>query len=237
MIHNTGLGWFDLNMSLDPAGDGANSVQGLLGRNAGAASVYNMPDGEIISQRLSDNELLGFYADAWRVTPEDTLFSGKPSAAEFGPATTSAAPSAGLEAVRTSFAGGAYEIATSGIAGEPYDSSFAFYGADKAIETEVFVKNGAAYAVENWNADGSVLDYVRLNDAGAPFGVTNAIDLKAFSAKATLGYQEDASGGFGLLTVSQGPKTLTLRLDGLHDASEFALASDGGGARVSYAHA
>jgi hypothetical protein len=233
-INNTNLGWFDLAMSLGPD-DGANSVKGLLGRNANIGSDFSMPDGTIISQKLSYDELTGFYADAWRVSPDDSLFAGAAPALNAAFANSPAVLSSGLAAQRTSFKDRSFEIATTGIVGEPYDSSYAFYTRNSEIETELFVKDGAAYKIENWNPDGSVRDVALLGESGAPFGNASAVDLRAFSENAALTFHEDASGAYGLLNVSEGAKALTLQLQGNYEASDFLLAGDAsGGALLIY---
>jgi hypothetical protein len=58
-----------------PATDGAGSVQGLLGSNSGQANDFQLPDGGVLAQPLSDSELLGTFADAWRVTPANALLN------------------------------------------------------------------------------------------------------------------------------------------------------------------
>ncbi len=132
-------GFINLVMTL-PDTDGANSVQGLLGRNSGQANDFSLPDGTVIAQPLSSKELKGFYADAWRVTEADSLFTGVVSA----PAATSngsaAIMSSGLNATRTNLSNGGYEISTTGIVGEPYDSSNDFYDAGGHIESGIVLR-------------------------------------------------------------------------------------------------
>jgi hypothetical protein len=48
-------------------------VQGLLGSHAGRATDFQLPDGTVLPQPLSDAEILGAFADAWRVTHDSWL--------------------------------------------------------------------------------------------------------------------------------------------------------------------
>ena len=58
----------DLSLLLG-AGDGAGSVQGLLGTHDGATGAFRGPDGSLIGVHLSSAEIMGGFADAWRVAP------------------------------------------------------------------------------------------------------------------------------------------------------------------------
>ena len=49
-----------------PATDGAGSVQGLLGSDSGQANDFQLPDGTVLARPLSDSELYGAFATAWR---------------------------------------------------------------------------------------------------------------------------------------------------------------------------
>ena len=73
-------------------------------------------------------------------------------------------------------------------------------------------------------------------DAATPFNGRSFIDLAALSpAGATLGFQEDASGAFGTLTVQSGGHDTAITLLGQYAASGFGVASDGhGGTIVDY---
>lgn len=53
--------------------DGPGSVQGLLGSNNGQATDFHLPDGTVLPQPLSNEEIVGFFADAWRVAPGEDL--------------------------------------------------------------------------------------------------------------------------------------------------------------------
>jgi hypothetical protein len=58
--------YLDLSVALGP-GQGAGSVQGLLGSDSGQANDFALPDGTVLQQPLSEATLLGQFADAWRV--------------------------------------------------------------------------------------------------------------------------------------------------------------------------
>jgi len=62
--------WLDWSVALGPH-DGPGSVQGLLGSNHGRATDFQLPDGTVLSRSLSNEEIVGFFADAWRVAPDD----------------------------------------------------------------------------------------------------------------------------------------------------------------------
>jgi T5SS/PEP-CTERM-associated repeat protein len=76
-------GWLDWSVGLGPH-DGPGSVQGLLGSNSGQAADFQLPNGSVLSQPLSDAQILGSFADAWRVAPGASLFDDRPAAAPPG---------------------------------------------------------------------------------------------------------------------------------------------------------
>jgi len=47
--------------------DGPGSVQGLLGTHSGQGTEFQLPDGAILTHPLSNEEIVGRFADAWRV--------------------------------------------------------------------------------------------------------------------------------------------------------------------------
>lgn len=57
--------WLDWGIALAPH-DGAGSVQGLLGSHSGQGTEFRLPDGTALPQHLSNEQIVGFYADAWR---------------------------------------------------------------------------------------------------------------------------------------------------------------------------
>jgi T5SS/PEP-CTERM-associated repeat protein len=73
-------GYMDWSVALG-AHDGPGSVQGLLGSHSGRATDFQLPDGSVLAQPLSDDEILGVFADAWRVTPGTSLFDDRSSPA------------------------------------------------------------------------------------------------------------------------------------------------------------
>jgi hypothetical protein len=68
--------WLDWSVALGPH-DGPGSMQGLLGSDSGQATDFQLPDGSVIPQPLSDAEILGVFADAWRVAPGASLFDDR----------------------------------------------------------------------------------------------------------------------------------------------------------------
>jgi hypothetical protein len=80
--------WLDWSVAPGPH-DGPGSVQGLLGSDSGQATDFQLPNGFVIPQPLSDEQILGVFADAWRVAPAASLFDDNP-----GPAVPASASSA-----------------------------------------------------------------------------------------------------------------------------------------------
>ena len=56
----------DWSVSLGP-NDQAGSVKGLLGSHSGPGTDFQLPDGTVLAQPLSNEQIVGAYADAWRV--------------------------------------------------------------------------------------------------------------------------------------------------------------------------
>ena len=65
-------GYLDWTVGLGPH-DGPGSVRGLLGGNAGPATDFQLRDGTVLSQPLSENEVLSAFADAWSVASGTSL--------------------------------------------------------------------------------------------------------------------------------------------------------------------
>ena len=57
-----------------PAADRASSAQGLLGSDSGQGNHFQLPGDSIIPRPLRDNELLGTFTDAWRLTSTNSLW-------------------------------------------------------------------------------------------------------------------------------------------------------------------
>jgi hypothetical protein len=53
---------------------GPSHVQGLLGSEAGAASAFQLPNGTVLSQPLSAQQLYSTFGNAWRITQQESLF-------------------------------------------------------------------------------------------------------------------------------------------------------------------
>jgi T5SS/PEP-CTERM-associated repeat protein len=64
--------YLDWAVGLGPH-DGPGSVRGLLGSNSGQANDFQLPDGTVLPQPLSSDQLLTIYAAAWRVASEASL--------------------------------------------------------------------------------------------------------------------------------------------------------------------
>jgi hypothetical protein len=81
-VTNAGI-YFDLSMRLG-ARDGPGSVQGLLGSNGVRASDFQLADGTVLTPPVTDSELLGKFADAWRVAPIQSMLTETAATAEHG---------------------------------------------------------------------------------------------------------------------------------------------------------
>jgi hypothetical protein len=81
VVWNTGE-----EVTVDPFGDGMGlsvtlaptdipgSVQGLFGSYSGQASAFELPDGTVLQQPLTQDEFYQDFANAWRVTDSTSLF-------------------------------------------------------------------------------------------------------------------------------------------------------------------
>ena len=58
--------WLDWGVALGPQ-DGPGSVQGLLGTHSGQGTEFQLTDGTVLQHPLSNEEIVGRFADAWRV--------------------------------------------------------------------------------------------------------------------------------------------------------------------------
>lgn len=66
-----------------PTNGAPGSVQGFLGPDEGQANDFQLPDGTVLQQPLTQNQLYHQFADAWRVTDSNSLF-------DYGPGQTTA---------------------------------------------------------------------------------------------------------------------------------------------------
>ena len=64
--------YLDWTVTLGP-NDAPGSVRGLLGSDTGQANDFQLRDGTVLIPPLSDQQMLGVYADSWRVAPGTSL--------------------------------------------------------------------------------------------------------------------------------------------------------------------
>jgi hypothetical protein len=76
-------GWLDWPVGLGPL-HGPGSVQGLLGSDSRQATDFQLPNGSVLQPPLSTGQILGSFAEAWRVAPGAALFDDRPAAAAPG---------------------------------------------------------------------------------------------------------------------------------------------------------
>ena len=189
--------------------DAPGSVQGLLGSDEGQADDFKLPDGTVLAQPLSTADLVGEYAAAWSVTPQDSLLSA--------PVITGDAGAVLLQG------GGEADIVTATAAGQTLTGG----GGDDILI-------GAAAGRDTFKDTAADLGQAGLGTFGA---AGDAIDVTdAAYAGAAPSFVEDASGTFGTLTIGAGPSAARLLLFGQFMASGFHAASDGGsGTIITYA--
>ena len=70
--------YLDLKLDLNSSTDGPGSVMGLIGPNEGQANDFMLPDGTVLQQPLTENELYQTFANAWRVLQQLSLFDYGP---------------------------------------------------------------------------------------------------------------------------------------------------------------
>ncbi|GAC1337229.1 MAG: hypothetical protein NVSMB18_01790 [Acetobacteraceae bacterium] len=68
----------DFALALGQA-DAPGSMQGLLGSDTGQANDFALPDGTVLAQPLNADTIPEHFADAWRVTPSQSLLSPTPA--------------------------------------------------------------------------------------------------------------------------------------------------------------
>lgn len=64
--------YLDWRVTLGP-NDAPGSVHGLLGSDTGQANDFQLRDGTVLTPPLSEQQMLGLYADSWRVAPGASL--------------------------------------------------------------------------------------------------------------------------------------------------------------------
>ena len=221
--------------------DAAYGVDGKLatiGYPDGRIATYGA-DGKQVSMAYSDGRLAtydraadGSYVIHWTGITGQSYTSYDAAYGADGKLAT-IAYSDGRVATYGRNADGSYEMETRNIASPSWDTSQVFYGANGKVLSEVYSKAGVAVRIVNRATDGTVVETTSLSGSGtsaAPFGGRSSIDLRAFdTASTTLGFTEDASNTFGVLTLTKGNEQLALTLFGQYTASSFALASDGNG--------
>ena len=64
--------YLDWSVTVGP-NDVPGSVHGLLGSDTGQANDFQLRDGTVLTPPLSDQQMLGLYANSWRVTSGASL--------------------------------------------------------------------------------------------------------------------------------------------------------------------
>jgi hypothetical protein len=195
-ITTTGSLYLNVSVTLGP-NDGPGSMQGLLGSDSGQASDFTLPDGTVLTQPLSEATILGAFANAWSVTPDQSLLTGSiappVSAASLGldgSMAFTAATEAGevlTGSLGAAVAGAAYQGTAAALAGDV----LAGFAAGDRVDITDFSVLGATVVFVPDPSGGAV---VVANGAGAVrFGVESLA----------------AGGGFALATDGHGGTMVT----------------------------
>jgi len=203
------------------AANGPGSVQGLLGGDSGQASDFQLPDGSIIAQPLSGSELYGAFADAWSVTPTDSLLDAP---ATIGGSDPPGAPLAiGATQARTmqfiyADAGGQTVLQ----ADAPGQVLSATAGADVLSDAGGF---GVIF-------QGTLADFANALISGA--STKDLIDITDLDS-ATVTTSHAGSASAGVLYLTDGAQNGELYLAGQLAGGSFHVASDGhGGTQIAF---
>ncbi|HEY4165902.1 MAG TPA: VWD domain-containing protein, partial [Reyranella sp.] len=87
--------YLDWTVTLGP-NDAPGSVHGLLGGDAGQANDFQLRDGTVLTPPLSEQQMLGLYADSWRVTSGASLLDDPQAPAVAQLVQAMATPTAGV---------------------------------------------------------------------------------------------------------------------------------------------
>ena len=77
-VSNLVSGFTYLNVSDSVPYATSGAIMGLQGENEGAGNDFQLPDGTVLAQPITSATLYGEYADAWRVTTANSLFTYLP---------------------------------------------------------------------------------------------------------------------------------------------------------------
>jgi von Willebrand factor type D domain len=77
-----GVSYLNTALALGP-NDPPGSIQGLLGSNTGQANDFQLPDGTVLLQPVSQQELIGPFATSWAVSSSTSLLDDSTNAMHF----------------------------------------------------------------------------------------------------------------------------------------------------------
>jgi hypothetical protein len=196
------------------AANGPGSVQGLLGSDSGHASDFELPDGAVLAQPLSGSELYGAFADAWSVTPTDSLLDAAATTGNTDPATAPTAVGAtDAGTMRFIYAGGGQTVLQADAPGQVLSAAS---GANVMSDAGGF---GAVF-------QGSLAQFA--NELIAGFSAKDLIDISGLnSAAVSTSYAGSADAG--VLRLTDGTQSGELYLAGELAGGSFRAASDGHG--------
>jgi hypothetical protein len=207
------------------AANGPGSVQGLLGSDSGQANDFQLPDGSVIPQPLSGQELYGTFADAWSVPPADSLLDAPATTAGNDP--TVAPVAIGTTAAGTMqfiYAAGA-DVQTVGQTVLQADAPGQVLSAASGVDV---LSDVGGFGV---TFQGTLADFS--NELIAGFSAKDLIDITDLNS-ATVSTSYAGSGSAGVLYLTDGTQTGELYLSGQISGGSFRVTSDAhGGTQIA----
>jgi autotransporter passenger strand-loop-strand repeat protein len=203
--------YLDWTVALGPH-DGPGSVRGLLGSNTGQTmDDFQLHDGTVLAQPLSEDEILSVFADSWTVAPgtsllDETNASSIGTQVVFGSAVGSTIDDGGVQQV---VAGGTTSGTTVSSGGTQYDAGTAS-SSELAGGTQVVFGSAVGTTID----DGGVQQVVAggtANGTTVSSGGTQYDAGTASGSGGTLELQSGSTAGSSTITFAGGG---TLRLNG-----------------------
>jgi hypothetical protein len=196
-------------------------VQGLLGTASGApANEFQLPDGTVLGQPLSGEELYGTFANAWSVTAADSLLGGAGGTSDADP--TIAPASLG------SLAGGVMQFST--------DSTSAASMVQASAPGQVLSPAAGVSMLSDADGFGATFQGTLAELAKTLLAGVSAKDLIDIVDLSNAGVTTSFAGSdtAGVLYLSDGAQSGELYLAGQLAGAAFRTESDGhGGSLIS----
>jgi hypothetical protein len=197
-------------------------VQGLLGSDSGQANDFQLPDGSVIPRPLSGQELYGAFADAWSVTPADSLLDGSATTGGTDPAVAPVA-------IGTTEAGTMQFIYGAGTGGQTALQADAPGQVLSAASGVDVLSDAGGFGV---TFQGSLSEFAHELISG--FSAKDLIDITGLDS-ATTSVSYAGSGHAGVLYLTDGVQGGELYLAGQLTGGSFHVAADPhGGTQIAF---